>query len=79
MRPATLAGTNRGRLRGWGLIGAIGFAILAILSWPSLLSFAVFLVAGAACMGAVAWVHFTLPEVETEEYQEQDSPAGGQD
>jgi hypothetical protein len=77
MRPDTLAGVNRGRLRGWGLIVAIGLVVLAILSWPSLLGFVVFLAAGAACFGAVAWVHLTFPEVETG--QDQDYPADGQD
>jgi len=74
LRPERLAVFNRGRLRGWGMIAATILVLLALLSWPSLPSVTVFLIAAAAFIGAVAWVHFTLPVPEIEEYEERNSP-----
>ncbi len=76
MRVETLADINRGRLRGWSLIAAIFLVVLAALSWPYLLGFAVFLAAAAACCGIAIWVHLTLPDVEKEESEEGESDTG---
>ncbi len=57
---------NRGRLRGWALIGAVILVALAILSWPALVR--VPRSAGIA-VGPVLltiWVHLSLPDAETE-------------
>ncbi len=72
LRPEALAGFNGGRLRGWGMIAALVLILLALLSWPSRYSFTVLLVAAAALIGVVAWVHFTLPETENGEYEKRD-------
>jgi O-antigen ligase len=75
----TLAGLNRGRLRGWVAIAAIGLVVLAFLSWPNLLGFLAFLGAAAASIVAVVWIHFTLPDVETGQYEKGDSTTNGHD
>lgn len=75
----TLAGINRGRLRGWVSIAAILLVVLAVLAWPNLLGFLVFLAGAAASAMVVVWIHLTLPKVETDRGEERDSAAGGQD
>ena len=72
MRSETLAGINRGRLRGWVAIAAVLLAVLAILSWPNLLGFAAFLAAAAICVVICIWAQLTLPEVEKEPGAERD-------
>lgn len=65
LRRETLADMTRGRLRGWALIGAVVFAVLACLAWPDLL--AVVLGMGVAVVFALAslWLHLSLRDVET--------------
>jgi len=53
VRGETLAGINRGQFRGWVGIAAIALVVLALLSWPNLFGFLVFLVAAAASLGVV--------------------------
>ena len=70
VRGETLANVNRGRIRGWVGIAAVGLVALAVLSWPDLLSVAVFLAGAVACSVVVVWVHRSLPEVELEREQQ---------
>jgi hypothetical protein len=63
LRTETLAGINRGRLRGSVGIAAAILATLAILSWPNLLGVTVFLLGAIAAVGVVVWIHWTLPEL----------------
>ena len=72
MRTETLAGINRGRLRGWVSIAAVLLAVLAILSWPNLLGFVAFLVGAAICVAVGVWAQLTLPEVEKESGEGRD-------
>jgi len=79
MRVETLADVNRGRLRGWALIAAIFLVVLALLSWPYLLGFVVFLAAAAAAIVVAIWVHLTLPDVEGELSEDGESDSGSRD
>ena len=65
LRRETLDDMTRGRLRGWAMIGAVVFAVLACLAWPDLL--AVVLGLGVAVVLALVslWLHLSLPDAET--------------
>ena len=75
----TLADINRGRLRGWAMIAAIFLVVLALLSWPYLLGFVVFLAAAVAAIAVAIWLHWTLPGVEEAPSEEGESNSGIRD
>jgi hypothetical protein len=79
LRRETLADMSRGRLRGWTIIGAIVFAVLAILSWPDPLGVLAFLGATVICAGAFVWIHVTLRDAEGEADDSRDGTTGEQD
>lgn len=78
LRGETLANVNRGRIRGWVAIAAVGLVALAVLAWPDLLGVTVFLAGAVACSVVVVWVHRSLPEVELER-EPQDAATGRRD
>jgi hypothetical protein len=65
LRGETLADMNRGRLRGWALVGVVLLAVIGALAWPDLL--AVITAIGIAAVLAVAavWIHLSLRDAET--------------
>ena len=73
LRTETIVDINRGRLRGWAVIAAAIFVVLAALSWPALVYFVVFLAAAAASLVASVWVHLTYPNVERQRPNEPES------
>jgi len=64
LRAETLADMNRGRLRGWALLGAVLSAVIGALAWPDLL--AVITAIGLATLLVVTavWIHLSLRDAE---------------
>jgi hypothetical protein len=70
-RRETVADLNRGQMRGWVGLAAAAFAILAILSWPSIeyVVLSALLAVGMALV--VVWIHFTMPDAELAAHRRQ--------
>lgn len=66
MRGTTLADMNRGRVRGWALIGSGVLVVLAVLSWPDLAWVLVSAGLAAGLALFTLWIHLSLPDAETE-------------
>jgi len=64
MRGETLADMNRGRIRGWVLIGAVVFAVVAVLSWPDLFYVLVSAALAVVLVAVGLWIHLALPDTE---------------
>ena len=66
MRPETVSDINRGSVRGWIVAGAVALAVVAILSWPSLVYVVVGLAAAAGLALVAVWTYRVLPDAELE-------------
>lgn len=66
MRGTTLADMNRGRVRGWALIGSGVLVVLAVLSWPDLVWVLVSAGIAVSLVLFTIWAHLSLPDAETE-------------
>jgi len=64
MRSETLADINRGRLRGWTLVGAVGAYFLSILAWPELVATVGLAILGTALLVVGVWPRVALPDAE---------------